>query len=158
MTYTYDGLTAITSIQVVSPIIYSPVYRLYNKNTGEHYYTTSAFERSSLINVGWNDEGTGWKVPNKGTAVYRVYNPNAKGGDHYYTASKFEADSLVKTGWKWDNGGKPVFYSGGKTPVYVAFNPNATASGSHNYTSNNFEQQSLLKNGWKYGKVQFYGK
>lgn len=133
------------------------VYRIYNKNTGEHFYTTSDFERNSLVKDGWNFEGKGWSAPNQGMAVYRVYNPSAKGGDHYYTASQYEAQSLVKTGWKWDNGAKPVFYSGGKTPVYVAFNRNATASGSHNYTSSNFEQNSLLSSGWKFGKVQFYG-
>lgn len=133
------------------------VYRIYNKNTGEHFYTASAFERNSLVKGGWYFEGLGWSAPNQGTAVYRVYNPNAKGGDHYYTASHYEAQSLIKEGWKWDNGAKPVFYSGGKIPVYVAFNPNATASGSHNYTSSNFEQNSLLTHGWKFGKVQFYG-
>ena len=136
---------------------YQTMYRVYNKNTGEHLYTASAFERNSLVKGGWSNEGIGWKAPTKGTAVYRVYNPNAQGGDHYYTASKFEAQSLVKTGWKWDNGGKPVFYSGGKTKVYVAYNPNAK-SGSHNYTTSQFEQNTLLSQGWKYGKVQFYGK
>lgn len=134
------------------------MYRLYNKNTGEHFYTRSAFERDSLIKGGWNNEETGWTAPTSGTAVYRVYNPNAKGGNHYYTANRYEADNLVKGGWKWDNGGKSVFYSGGKIPVYVAYNPNETASGSHNYTSSSFEQQSLLKVGWKFGKIQFYGK
>lgn len=138
-------------------VTYQTLYRLYNKNTGEHLYTTSSFERSNLIKAGWNNEGVGWSAPNKGTAVYRVYNPNAKGGDHYYTASKYEAESLVKSGWKWDNNGKAIFYSSGKTPVYVAYNPNAQ-SGSHNYTTNTFEQNSLLNNGWKFGKVQFYGK
>ena len=136
---------------------YQKVYRLYNKNTGEHLYTESSYERDSLVKAGWTSEGTGWSAPNKGSAVYRVYNPNAKGGDHYYTASKYEATSLVKAGWKWDNNAKPIFYSGGKTPVYVAYNPNAK-SGSHNYTTSSYEQQSLLNNGWKYGKIQFYGK
>ena len=151
---TYEGIKQTSQ----DTIVYHLIYRLYNPNTGEHFYTQSAFERDTLVKDGWNNEGTSWSSPNKGTAVYRVYNPNAKGGDHYYTSSKYEADSLVKTGWEWDNGAKPVFYSGGKTPVYVSFNPNATASGSHNYTSSSFEQQSLLKNGWKFGKVQFYGK
>lgn len=137
---------------------YQAMYRLYNKNTGEHFYTESSFERKSLVKGGWNDEGTGWFAPNKGVPVYRVYNPKARGGDHYYTASKYEANSLVKSGWKWDNGSKPVFYSGGKTKVYVAFNPNTTGSGAHNYTSSLFEQNTLLKNGWKFGKVQFYAK
>jgi hypothetical protein len=135
----------------------SAVYRLYNKNTGEHFYTESAYERDALKRVGWNDENIGWYAPKGGTAVYRVYNPNSKGGDHYYTASHYEASQLVKKGWRWDNKAKAVFYSGGTKKIYVAYNPNA-ASGSHNYTMSSYEQNSLLKNGWKYGKVQFYGK
>lgn len=134
-----------------------PVYRLYNKNTGEHLYTESSFERDNLIKIGWTNENIGWQAPKtKGTPVYRVYNPNAKGGDHYYTASKYEAKSLVKSGWKWDNNAKPIFYSGGTQPVYVAYNPFAK-SGAHNYTTSYYEQNSLLNIGWKYGKVSFYG-
>lgn len=144
--------------QTPSEVSYQTIYRIYNKNTGEHFYTTSIFEKDSIVKKGWTYEGIGWSAPKTGTAVYRVYNPNARGGDHYYTISQYEAQSLVKKGWKWDNESKPVFYSGGQTPVYTAFNPNATVSGSHNYTSSSFEQQTLLKNGWKFGKVQFYGK
>lgn len=129
-----------------------PVYRLYNKNTGEHFYTKNAAERANLKRVGWRDEGLGWNSATSGKAVYRVYNPNAAGGDHYYTLSKYEAQSLVNKGWRWDNGGKAAFYSGGSTNLYVAYNPNAK-SGSHNYTTSNFEQKSLLNGGWKYGAV-----
>ncbi|MCT0450002.1 hypothetical protein EFK69_12910, partial [Lactococcus lactis subsp. lactis] len=111
----------------------SPVYRLYNKNTGEHFYTESAYEKQSLKNAGWNDEGLGWNSATSGTPVYRVYNPNVGGGDHYYTMSKYEAQSLVNVGWRWDNNGKAAFYSGGSVNLYVAYNPNAN-SGSHNYT------------------------
>lgn len=130
-------------------------YRLYNPNTGEHFYTQSVYERDNLIRVGWKNEGIGWKAPTSGKPIYRLYNPNAKGGDHYYTMSSYEANSLVKAGWKKDNNGKPVFYSGGTVKVYVAYNPNAQ-SGAHNYTISKFEQDSLLKNGWKYGKVAWY--
>lgn len=132
----------------------TPVYRLYNKATGEHFYTTSNFEANQDVKTGWLAEGVAWFAPKTGTAVYRVYNPNAKNGDHYYTKSKFEAESLVKQGWKWDNGGKPVFYSGGKTSVYVAYNPNAQ-SGAHNFTTGAAEQKNLLANGWKYGSTTF---
>ena len=66
-----------------------PVYRLYNHNTGEHFYTENTYERDSLKRVGWNDEGLGWQAATSGTPVYRVYNPNARGGDHYYTMSKY---------------------------------------------------------------------
>ena len=129
-----------------------PVYRLYNKNTGEHFYTKNSAERANLNRVGWRDEGLGWNSATSGKAVYRVYNPNARGGDHYYTLSKYEAQSLVSKGWRWDNGGKAAFYSGGSTNLYVAYNPNAQ-SGSHNYTTNTYEQNSLLNVGWKYGAV-----
>lgn len=129
-----------------------PVYRLYNKNTGEHFYTKNSAERANLKRVGWRDEGLGWNSATSGKAVYRVYNPNARGGDHYYTLSKYEAQSLVNKGWRWDNGGKAAFYSGGSANLYVAYNPNAQ-SGSHNYTTSNFEQKSLLHGGWKYGAV-----
>ncbi|EUN33690.1 surface antigen [Lactococcus cremoris] len=144
-----SGIISETSASAASTV---PVYRLYNKNTGEHFYTKSAFEKNSLKNSGWNDEGTGWIAATSGTPVYRVYNPNSVGGDHYYTMSKYEAQSLVKSGWRWDNGGNAAFYSGGNVNLYVAYNPNA-GSGSHNYTTNSFEQNSLLNGGWKFGAV-----
>ncbi len=67
----------------------SPVYRLYNPNSGEHFYTTNFYEGNSLKNVGWLDEGIGWQAANSGAPVYRLYNPNVKGGDHYYTLSNY---------------------------------------------------------------------
>lgn len=130
----------------------SPVYRLYNPYSGEHFYTTNFYEGNSLKSVGWRDEGIGWQAATSGNPVYRLYNPNVVGGDHYYTMSKFEAQSLVGNGWRWDNEAKPVFYSGGPTNLYVAYNPNAQ-SGAHNYTTNLFEQNSLMAIGWKYGAV-----
>jgi hypothetical protein len=127
------------------------VYRLYNPNTGEHFYTTGMFERNSLIAEGWNSEGVGWVSSTTGEPVYRLYNPNAKGGDHYYTKSPFEKDSLTKRGWLDEGVG---WYSGGDINVYVAYNPNAQ-SGAHNYTTGLFEQNSLLENGWKYGSTSW---
>ena len=132
----------------------TPVYRLYNEYTGEHFYTTSTGELNVDVNAGWTYEGRGWMAPTTGTPVYRLFNPHAKGGDHYYTMSVGEANSLVAKGWRWDNNKKPVFYSGGNIPVYVAFNPHAK-SGSHNYTINGAEQNSLLRKGWKYSSTAF---
>ena len=83
----------------------SMVYRLYNHNTGEHFYTTSATERAVDISAGWTDEGLGWVAPDKGITVYRLYNPNAKVGSHHYTTSAYERDSLVKMGWKYEGVG-----------------------------------------------------
>lgn len=125
------------------------VYRLYNPNTGEHFYTIGSFERDSLVSVGWRDEGVGWFSSESGEPVYRLFNPNAKGGDHYYTKSPFERDSLVKKGWKAEGIG---WNSGGDIDVHVAYNPNAQ-SGAHNYTTDSNEQDFLLANGWKYGET-----
>ncbi|MFK5291767.1 hypothetical protein ACI3PH_14630, partial [Lactococcus lactis] len=128
------------------------VYRLYNANTGEHFYTLNFAEKTNLQNVGWRYEGIGWLSSSTGSPIYRVYNPNAKGGDHYYTMSKYEAQQLVSKGWRWDNNGGAAFYSNGSKNLYVAYNPNAS-SGSHNYTTNSYEQDNLLRLGWKYGAV-----
>lgn len=38
------------------------MYRLYNPNSGEHFYTASDEERWHLIDVGWNDEGTAGRL------------------------------------------------------------------------------------------------
>lgn len=128
------------------------VYRLYNRNTGEHLYTVNSAEKDNLKAAGWADEGIGWYGCTSGDPVYRLYNPNVRGGDHYYTVNKAEADGLTARGWRMDNGGKPAFYSAGDVNLYVAYNPNAS-SGAHNYTTSDSEQSSLLSSGWKYGAV-----
>lgn len=78
------------------------VYRLYNPNDGDHHYTMDVNERDTLIGLGWNYEGIGWvsEDKDKGTPVYRAYNPNAKTGTHHYTTSKDEINELVKHGWQ----------------------------------------------------------
>jgi hypothetical protein len=129
----------------------SNVYRLYNPNTGEHFYTTEQVEKTNLQNVGWWYEGVGWQAPDKGQDVYRLYNPNAQGGDHYYTLSAPERDHLVSLGWHSDG---VTFQSGGAIDVDVAYNPNAH-SGAHNYTTSKAEQDNLLNVGWKFGNTAF---
>lgn len=33
------------------------MYRLYNPNSGEHFYTGYTSEKNHLVEVGWKDEG-----------------------------------------------------------------------------------------------------
>lgn len=130
------------------------MYRLYNHNSGEHFYTKDGTEKQNLVNVGWKDEGIGWYAPTEGSPVYRLYNSNA--GDHHYTLSKKEKDNLVKVGWKYEGIG---WYSADTTTgekLYRAYNPNARA-GSHNYTRSWEEQSSLIKVGWKDEGIAWYG-
>lgn len=158
--YRLSGLTAAAICVCGATAAFTPVsaqdevvvYRLYNRNTGEHFYTSNKTEKNCLAARGWDDEGIGWYGAASGDPVYRVYNPNAPGGDHYYTTSAGERDELVALGWKSDFDGRPVFYSGGTTDLYVAYNPNAQ-SGAHNYTTAVHEQNVLLESGWQHGAV-----
>ena len=121
------------------------IYRMYNRNAGQHHYTGSLFESQSLRKAGWSYEGIGWISPNKGANVYRVYNPNS--GEHLYTSSAFEKNSIVKLGWKYEG---VSWHSGGKIPVYRLFNPKATGKQeSHHYTLNTYERNNLIRLGWK---------
>lgn len=152
------GMIAATSTNILAytnpgmPVGSHVGYRLYNKNTGEHFYTASDNEKNHLIRVGWTYEGSGWQAMDQGDPVYRVYNPNAKGGDHYYTKNQQEAEHLVGLGWKWDNDGNPVFASAGNLDLFVAYNPNAQ-SGAHNYTTSENEQNFLTRSGWIFPEV-----
>lgn len=127
------------------------MYRIYNPNSGEHFYTASATEKETLMQKGWNYEGIGWVAPKSGKPVYRLYNPNA--GDHHYTTSAAERDSLIRSGWKYENVG---WYSGGSVPLYRQYNPYA-ATGTHNYTTNKSENDALVRAGWRAENIGWYG-
>ena len=130
------------------------MYRLYNPNSGEHFYTKNASEKSGLVTAGWKDEGIGWIAPEKSdTPVYRLYNENA--GDHHYTMNASERDGLIGAGWKDEGTG---WYSDdNKTvPLYREYNPNAV-TGTHNYTTDKAEHDSLVKAGWKDEGIGWYG-
>lgn len=136
-----------------------PMYRIYNPNSGEHFYTASAGERNNLVNVGWRYEGIGWTAPTSSTTpVFRLYS----GTDHHYTTSAFERDHLIKVGWKYEGIG---WYSDDnkEVPLYRQFNPNVQPgaprnnSGSHNYTTSKWENDQLVKVGWRAEGIGWYG-
>ena len=129
------------------------LYRLYNPNSGEHFYTASAYERDVLAAIGWNNEGLAWKVPTKrGDSVYRLYNPTA--GDHHYTLSAYERDCLVKVGWSYEGVGW-FSASFGRLPVWRLYNPNAVA-GTHHYTISSYEYECVVRAGWNGEDIGFY--
>ena len=128
------------------------MYRLYNPNSGEHFYTSDLNEKNHLVNVGWRYEGIGWKAPTNGVAVYRLYNPNA--GDHHYTMDAVERDHLVSVGWNYEGIG---WYSDSKrtVPIFRVYNPNAV-TGTHHFTANYVEVEHLVSVGWNYEGVAWY--
>lgn len=135
------------------------MYRLYNPNSGEHFYTASSYERDATVNAGWIYEGIGWTAPSASESpVYRLYS----GTDHHYTMSTVERDALLDAGWTYEGVG---WYSDDDqgVPLYRQFNPfvNPSAptnnSGSHNYTTDYGEHQTLCSIGWNDEGVAWYG-
>lgn len=130
------------------------MYRLYNPNSGEHFYTASVAERDMLAGIGWRYEGVGWHAPQSSSIpVYRLYNGNA--GDHHYTMSDGERDMLTSVGWSYEGVG---WYSDELqgVPLYRQYNPNAVA-GSHNYTTSAGENDMLVSVGWHAEGIGWYG-
>ncbi|MFR3431526.1 MAG: hypothetical protein ACLTTH_16240 [Holdemanella porci] len=125
------------------------MYRVYNPNSGEHFYTSNKAEKDHLVNLGWKYEGIGWKAPTVSNyPVYRLYNAN--GGEHHYTMNVAEKNSLVKLGWKYEGIG---WFSAdpndsNSVPLLREYNPNAF-SNNHNYTINANEHNWLVSLGWK---------
>jgi surface protein len=136
------------------------VYRLYNPNSGEHFYTLSEVERDATVAAGWNDEGIGWYAPDESdTPVYRLYS----GTDHHYTMDEEEKDALIAEGWKYEG---VAFYSADPSEgiaLLRQFNPfvdpeaATNNSGSHNYTTDQVENDYLVSLGWQAEDVAFYG-
>ena len=135
------------------PVGTQTMYRLYNPNSGEHFYTASPVERQAVIDAGWNDEGIGWTAPTQGIQVYRLYNSFA--GEHHYTSSEVERDALVAAGWTLEEGGW-FSDSNESVPLYRAYNPNAYAN-NHHYTTDRGEFETLLGLGWRDEGVGWHG-
>nr|WP_140494140.1 RICIN domain-containing protein [Bifidobacterium sp. UTBIF-78] len=130
------------------------VYRLYNPNTGEHFYTESAEELNELRGAGWRHEDGGWIAPShSNTPVYRLYNPNAS--DHHYTMSVKERDDLVGRGWRYEGIGWYSSDTERNFPVYRQYNPNAVV-GAHNYTLSKDEVSNLVAHGWHDEGIGWY--
>lgn len=154
-----NGKTFSYAVEFFRLELTEPMYRVYNPNSGEHFYTASAGERNNLVNVGWNYEGVGWTAPTSSTTpVYRLYS----GTDHHYTTSAFERDHLIEVGWSYEGIG---WYSDDneEVPLYRQFNPNVQPgaprnnSGSHNYTTSKWENDQLVKVGWRAEGIGWYG-
>lgn len=124
-----------------------PIYRAFNPNSGEHFYSTKA-EIDSLPKE-WAREGVAWDAPKGGTvAVYRMYNPN---GMHLFTASYSEAYALERLGWIYE--GVPFFGKEHGDPIYRLSNPN---TGDHLLTRSKGERDAILAAGWDDEGVAFY--
>ncbi|PWL79158.1 MAG: hypothetical protein DBY20_04605 [Coriobacteriia bacterium] len=141
------------------PVATQVMYRAYNPNSGEHFYTAHYAEVESIVAAGWRYEGEAWTAPvTSATPVYRLYS----GTDHHYTTSVVERDHLVSVGWSDEGIG---WYSDDNEAVglHRLFNPNVDPnaptnnSGSHHYTTSEVERDHLVSIGWRYEDFGWYG-
>lgn len=123
------------------------LYRLYNPNSGEHFYTQNKAEQEMLVSKGWKPEGIGWTSPTSSQyPVYRLYNPNA--GDHHFTQNANEKDILSTVGWQYEGISWYSLPPEQGVKVYREYNPNAKMAGAHNYTKSKEENDYLISIGW----------
>ncbi|MGI6116893.1 MAG: transglutaminase domain-containing protein [Bilifractor sp.] len=132
------------------------MYRLYNPNSGEHFFTSSTDEKNHLMGLGWQYEGVAWYAPKSGSPVYRMYNPVA--GEHHYTLNKSEVNMLTRSGWRYEGVG---WYSlsaknSSAVPLYRLYNQNQAAN-NHHFTVSVSERNHLISLGWRYESVGWYG-
>ena len=121
------------------------MFRMYNPNTGEHFYTGSTEERDNLTAVGWQYEGVGFTFPaNTGAPVYRLFQPST--GEHLYTMSETEKNTLMAQGWNYEG---IAFNSAYDTEAvqHRLHNPNANV-GAYHFTFSEEEKQNLINAGW----------
>lgn len=124
----------------------TPLYRVYNPNDGDHYFTTDKDEPSKLVQLGWRAEGAPYKVVAAeidesgtvtaakrhhafGTAIWSAYNP--------YTGEYLLAEEDVK------------FFTmqNGSQDVVRVYNPYTTGP-AHLYTDAD-EAAGLTLLGWR---------
>ena len=142
------------SHQTYENVAAGTTFRLYNPNTGEHFFTLNGNEQKMLVQLGWYDEGIAWvaTTTSKQVPVYRFYNPNT--GEHHYTIAVVEKNMLTSVGWKYEG---IAWYSDPKqtVPIYRVYNPNAKAY-SHLYTVNANEAFMLARAGWNREGIGWY--
>ena len=132
------------------------VHRMYNPNSGEHFYTGNLSEKDSLIEAGWNYEGVAWNTPDFSlNPVYRLYSKEA--GAHRYTMDEEKRDGLIAEGWSDEGIG---WYSdeNENIPLFCLYNPNAEAAGAYHFTADTSERDSLIELGWIDEGIGWYGK
>ena len=150
----YDDVAGTTKTVSTTIINEGVVYRMYDPNRGEHFYTKDADEMKALVQKGWTHESNADFTVISATytnaaAVYRLYNPN-DGGMHFYTTDSSEAVGLRTLGWKYEGISHYVYNTSASsgTSQYRLYNPNST-NGEHNWTSDTSEWTNLKSLGWR---------
>ena len=143
--YKCDICGAERTVNMTRPMV--DMFRMYDPNSGEHFYTGSELEKNNLIAAGWKYEGIGFTFPlTTGNPVHRLYDPIT--GEHLYTMDIYEMNRLLAWGWNYEG---IAFNSGfeNEVPQYRLYNPNATR-GAYHFTASIEERDHLISLGWQY--------
>ena len=140
-----------TQVEVNRPTV--DMFRMYDPNSGEHFYTGSVEERENLVAAGWNYEGVGFTFPlTTGDPVHRLYDPIT--GEHLYTMDENEKATLMAQGWNYEGIAFNSAYDV-EVPQYRLHNPNATR-GAYHFTASQKEADYLMSLGWEYQGIGWY--
>lgn len=163
--WTYNPSIATESLNIngqkMSGLEYSspslPIfYRLYNPNSGDHFYTSDTNEVKSAKNYGYVEESWASQIYSEQRpdtiALHRMY--NQKTGDHFYTSDINEVTTAKKLGYL-DEGNAGYIYNSqkeGTVPLYRLFN---SAAGDHFYTED-ANLENAMRYGYKYEGIAGY--
>ena len=144
------GTKATVSLDIISE---GTVYRMYDPNRGEHFYTKNPGDVFYLMSEGWvyeeNDNFTVVSASEKDAVpVYRLYNPNGT-GMHFYTASAGDAIQLKMNGWNYEGIAYYAYKESSNkgTAQYKFYNPNSS-EGEHVWTTKESDCEFLRNIGW----------
>ena len=158
---TITSSNAASGAQALEPVALtiSPVYRFFQGQSNDHFYTLSASEAQGLRdnpNSGYSYEGIPWATPSKGagtTDTFRFY--STANGEHFLTTSTNERDLLIKANgeYRYEGVGFQTFDStaanfasmaAGLVTLERFYNTN---SGAHHFSASSAETQFILGGG-----------
>lgn len=138
-----------------------PVYRLFNRNSSAHFYTSSLAEKDSLIGNLFNYEGVAYSAPVAGDQLLHRFHIS-RTGSHFYTASSIEKDNIISNpawGYSYEGISHNVYADAranlGVAPVYRLYN---TMSTQHLLTASLVERDFVISTlaNWNNEGVAFY--
>ena len=155
----YSFSTAVTGDVTVYALWKVPLWRFFNLQNGEHFYTADPVEQATLIraySATWRYEGQAWMAPSAtypgAIPVYRLRDKTGA-GTHFYTTDATERYWDLQSG-RWIDEGV-AFYAlpSGNYPIY-----RLNSSLGHFFTISAVEKQYALTlgTGWYVEGIGFY--
>jgi Repeat of unknown function (DUF5648)/Bacterial Ig domain len=153
-----------------SGICEQPVYRFYEPQSNDHFYTMSLAERNEIIatypSSEWTYEGVAFHAFPSHVAgsvpLYRFWSAQFVG--HFFTASEAEKNSVIAnyppSEWNYEGIAfyvYPATWKGAGSPVFRFWSPSFR---QHFYTQSAAEKNSIIANDppseWTYEGINFY--